>query len=411
MLMGSGAIIVLINLAGGWWFIRRFVLAPVEALTAATEGLGRGDLASRVNLAGERRDGAAGPAFRRHGRVPAAIRPAAARQRGLSPGAGGRRTRRNAHHRPWLPGPACNESYRRLLGLDAPTAMSLPCHAASFRREAPCPPTLVTCPLHEMRGRNEPVQDPAALHPAGRPELEVEVYAAPLHVRGKAGGTARGRVHPRPGAQVRWSHEQKLSELGKLAAGVAHEIHNPLASVKFALHAVRAALPATQAAEVAAPLAIVDEEIDSCINITERLLKLSVAPSAEPTLVDLKVAAGETLSLLRWEAESAGDRPADGPRPTAARRGQGRRDPHDRPQSRTERLPRDAQGRHAARDHPARGRPQIADRIPGHRCRHPDRGPTARYSIPSSAAGQTARTGTGLGLSISRSLVKRFTAS
>ena len=307
MLMGSGAIIVLINLAGGWWFIRRFVLAPVEALTAATEGLGRGDLASRVNLAGDDEMAQLGRHF---DAMAGCLQQSVQRLRdseaflqalvdavpdGIRIIDHGYRVR------------LCNESYRRLLGLDASTALSLPCHAASFRQEAPCPPTLVTCPLHEIRVRNEPVRTLQRFIRQDASELEVEVYAAPLHVR-EEGSEVRLVVESIRdlGAQVRWSHEQKLSELGKLAAGVAHEIHNPLASVKFALHAVRATLPATQAAEVAAPLAIVDEEIDRCINITERLLKLSVAPSAQPTLVDLKVAAGETLSLLRWEAESLG---------------------------------------------------------------------------------------------------------
>jgi signal transduction histidine kinase len=54
---------------------------------------------------------------------------------------------------------------------------------------------------------------------------------------------------------------------------------------------------------VARYLELVDREIDKCINVTERLLKLSAPPSVNPELVALDQVVTETLSLLRWEAE------------------------------------------------------------------------------------------------------------
>ncbi len=306
-LMGSGAVIVLLNLAGGWWFIHRFVLAPVEQLTAATESLGRGDLTRRVNIAGEDEMAQLGRNFdTMAGRLQNSVqglRDSESFLQALVDAVPDGIRIIDQGYRVRL----CNQSYRRLLGLDAAAALAMPCYTASFQRDEACPPTLFTCPLHELRLRDEPLR---TLHRFSREdgsELEVEVYAAPLRVR--EGGTEVRLVVESIrdlGAQVRWSHEQKLSELGKLAAGVAHEIHNPLASVRFALHAVRESLTADQAEAVAAPLAIVDEEIDRCINITERLLRLAVAPPAQPELVDIEVAATETLSLLRWEAEALG---------------------------------------------------------------------------------------------------------
>ena len=38
--------------------------------------------------------------------------------------------------------------------------------------------------------------------------------------------------------EVRFTHEQRLSELGRLAANVAHEIYNPLSSMKLALNSL-----------------------------------------------------------------------------------------------------------------------------------------------------------------------------
>jgi signal transduction histidine kinase len=49
-------------------------------------------------------------------------------------------------------------------------------------------------------------------------------------------------------------------------------------------------------------LQMVDGEIDRCIDVTERLLKLGITPQATAQLVAVNPAVVETLSLLAWEA-------------------------------------------------------------------------------------------------------------
>jgi signal transduction histidine kinase len=49
-------------------------------------------------------------------------------------------------------------------------------------------------------------------------------------------------------------------------------------------------------------LLMVDGEIDRCINVTERLLKLGMTPPATAQLVAVNPAVEDTLSLLAWEA-------------------------------------------------------------------------------------------------------------
>jgi methyl-accepting chemotaxis protein len=51
-LMGAGSTVVLITLFGGWWFMGQFVLKPVHKLLKAQQNFTRGDLSTRVNLAG-----------------------------------------------------------------------------------------------------------------------------------------------------------------------------------------------------------------------------------------------------------------------------------------------------------------------------------------------------------------------
>ncbi len=52
LLMGAGSLIVLLNLFGGWWFIRQQILKPVNVLTLTSEQLTRGDIGARVEMRG-----------------------------------------------------------------------------------------------------------------------------------------------------------------------------------------------------------------------------------------------------------------------------------------------------------------------------------------------------------------------
>jgi len=322
-LMGSGALIVLLNLAGGWWFIRRFVIAPVQALAGATDSLAQGDLGIRANIAGTDEIAQLGASFDRmaarledsnrslrdHDRflqslldaVPDGVRILDEDFRVL----------------------ACNRSYRLQAGLPLDGEVGEPCYALSFGRDAPCPPTLLTCPVHELRSQRTAVKTVQRHVARDGGERDVEIHAAPLQLL-RDGREQRLVVESLRdlATQIRYSHEQKLSELGKLAAGVAHEIHNPLASIRFALHAVDDAVQRGRTEEAIEHVRLIDHEIDKCINVTERLLKLSMVSAADGEIVDLNVAVSETLSLLHWEAEQRGvridfDLDPDGPRALA----------------------------------------------------------------------------------------------
>ncbi len=107
---------------------------------------------------------------------------------------------------------------------------------------------------------------------------------------------------------VSFSQGQRLAEVALLATGVAHEIHNPLTSIRIALHATQRITDSdpTLYATVRDYLHLVDQEIDRCIDVTSRLLKLGAPPPPSPQLIDVNQGAAETLSLLRWEAEERG---------------------------------------------------------------------------------------------------------
>jgi signal transduction histidine kinase len=135
-------------------------------------------------------------------------------------------------------------------------------------------------------------------------EIDVEVHAAPLI--GQEGELLVVESIRDLAADIRFSHEQKLSELGRLATGVAHEIRNPLASVRLALQGLlkRAEGGSMTAEEAVRYLMLVDGQIDKCIDVTDRLLKLSMHAGGRPQLLSVKPAIEETVSLLSYEAEA-----------------------------------------------------------------------------------------------------------
>ncbi len=305
LLMGSGAMVLLITLAGGWWFMRNMVLVPVRKLNVASQDLGRGDLDTRVDIAGHDELSRLGHTFNEMaGHLQHAMHEIEAReafQQALIDAIPDGIRVIDSQYRVV----AANRSYARQAGRPLGDTLTLPCHASSHGRDAPCPPTLVTCPVHELAQRDRALRYIDIHRPSDGGELDVEVYAAPMQIE-TASGEQRFIVESIRdlAEEVHYSHEQKLADIGQLAAGVAHEIRNPLSSLQMALSQLSEGdIPEERRKDY---LELVSREIDRCIDVNDRLLRLSALPPSHSELVDVNAAAEETLSLLNFEAEQRG---------------------------------------------------------------------------------------------------------
>lgn len=308
LLMGSGALIVLINIAGGWWFIRRYVIKPVDHLSDVSLRLARGDLDARITLPGEDELSALGDRFNRMAEsLQVKLRELREKEtfmQGLVDAIPDGIRVIDEDFKVIL----SNASYRQQLRYGEGARVPEHCYAATHGRDSPCPETLTLCPLKEVSATGEPLRVIHRHLCADAEALDVEIYAAPLQLQD--GETRRMVVESIRDLerQVRFSHEQRLSELGRLAAGVAHEIHNPLASVRMAIDAAKQAFasPSGDPRQVTENLELVDHELEKCSEVTERLLKLSMAPPSEPELVTVDKVLEETIKLLSWEGEHQG---------------------------------------------------------------------------------------------------------
>lgn len=307
MLSGVGAAVLILTLLGSWAFMRRFVIHPIDRLMAATRSLASGDLDARTDHSGS--DELA--------RLSGTFDMMAAR---LQQSVGNLQESEDFLQSliDKLPDGLrvidedytvvmANDAYCRQLAADHKSVVGRPCYAAHGRDE-PCPPTLITCPFHAMPDDNGPLK---CIHRHVRSdgsEFHVEIMAARLETSrdGKRRSLIVEEIRDLE-QRVRFSHEQRLAELGQLATGVAHEIHNPLASVRLGLHSFlkRIHEDDDDMAGARRYLKAVDGEVDKCIEVTQRLLSLSVPPSPHIQLVSFTKIVPEVVSLLIHEARKS----------------------------------------------------------------------------------------------------------
>jgi signal transduction histidine kinase len=310
-LAGMGGVLLLATLLGGAWFIHRYVLLPVARLADTSRALAAGHMESRSHLSGHDELADLGHTFDQMAEslqnlIRRTREQEAFLQALVDAIPDGIRVIDSENFRIVLD----NQAYRDQIGLmPGQSHTGTPCHLSSFGQDTPCPPSMVFCPLHEIGKNNQPCKSLMNFSRAEGGERQVEVFAAPL--RAQVEGVEKRFIveSSRDLAKLlKFSQEQKLAEMARLATGVAHEIHNPLASIRLALHAMLrtteedSAQNSAQSSVIREYLHMVDGEIDRCINVTERLLKLGMTPQATAQLVAVNPAVEDTLSLLAWEA-------------------------------------------------------------------------------------------------------------
>ena len=101
-------------------------------------------------------------------------------------------------------------------------------------------------------------------------------------------------------AEAKTAHAEKLSSVGLLAAGIAHEINNPLTGVLTFAHLVREKLPAGSAE--AEDMDIIIRETKRCAGIIRKLLDFAREKRPEVVRGDLNLVVRETIEFVEHQA-------------------------------------------------------------------------------------------------------------
>lgn len=307
LLITAGGFVVVLAILTIGWFMHRFVLAPVQQLVDASLALAEGALDTRVTITSQDELGVLGRVFNQMAdNLQDSLRKIkeqkAFLQSLIDAVPDGIRVINQDYEIV-----AANRAYRQQL--NGQQVLNLPCYASSHGRQQPCPPTLVTCPLHEINKNGQMLKTLTEHLRADGRYLQVEVCAAPMFVELNGQQEKLIVESIRDLTQtIQFSHEQKLSAIGKLAAGVAHEIYNPLSSIRLALQSTLRLLEAEDADvnSVHDYLKLVDSQIDECIYVTQRLLKLSLPSGERQQLVVMNDVVTETVALLAFEGKEYG---------------------------------------------------------------------------------------------------------
>ncbi len=109
-------------------------------------------------------------------------------------------------------------------------------------------------------------------------------------------------------AQERISQAEKLAAIGQLAAGVMHEINNPLATIAACAESLGLRLDDLRGAGVTVPpegdeyLKLIDNEVHRCKKIVDGLLDFSRPKPVTHEPVDVNAVIEQTLFLLKHHA-------------------------------------------------------------------------------------------------------------
>jgi two-component system NtrC family sensor kinase len=133
--------------------------------------------------------------------------------------------------------------------------------------------------------------------------LNVSVSSAVLYdVNGEAvGGVQTFRdITPEKKRQEMYCHTEKLAAIGQLAAGVAHEINNPLSNIVGYARMIK---PGATSEDINQRVEVIIEQARKCSEIVKGLLNYSRSSGAEPEEFVLSGLIEKVIAMVGYQAQ------------------------------------------------------------------------------------------------------------
>jgi hypothetical protein len=178
------------------------------------------------------------------------------------------------------------------------------CYRVFRNQDRPCG----ECPLRDALRRNEVCHQKAVIRIDGKNRY-FAITASPLAAaEGRAGDIiiVKRDVTLEKEFQEQYYHAEKMATIGLLAAGVAHEINNPLAAISGFTQGLKRRLPELEKLALNASLKedyreyleIIHKECQRCRDIVQSLLTFSPRKNPEYGRVDLNTLVENVMRLL-----------------------------------------------------------------------------------------------------------------
>lgn len=194
-----------------------------------------------------------------------------------------------------------NKAYKQQIG----NKKCEKCFASSHNRKTPCSYQEYHCPLHEIIN-NKHKNIRVVQQFANQPQKHLSINAAPLQYNGPTKYIIEAIRDLSD--DINFSHQQKLSSLGFLSTSIAHEIKNHLGALRIILERLidKFYTDKPDEAEDKKHIMLIYNELLSCIDVPERLLKLSRTVEDKKQEINCNNAIKDVLGLLDFEAKSKG---------------------------------------------------------------------------------------------------------
>ncbi|MCL4427809.1 MAG: PAS domain-containing protein [Deltaproteobacteria bacterium] len=193
------------------------------------------------------------------------------------------------------------------------------CYKVSHFRDEPCDPLLESCSIEEVIKKGKTVKVIHGHYGQQSREMAVEINSSPF-LDASTGKKYAVEVLRSLGngsnAHLKFNLSQRLSEVGLLAEGVAHEINNPLNNILASIDMIKMCAESSGLTQNAALANVMKEggcdikkyfdlmkqEIERCKDITKKLLILSSPVSNSTDIVSVNNSLEESLTLLSFTA-------------------------------------------------------------------------------------------------------------
>ncbi|GAB6065680.1 PAS domain-containing sensor histidine kinase [Aquifex pyrophilus] len=170
-----------------------------------------------------------------------------------------------------------------------------PCYLISHKRESPCEGECHPCPLKEIEKRKGAVNVIHTHYTHDNRETPVEICAFPINKGERILQIIKNIKNDKEKFYL-FSLSQKLSSIGFLALGIAHQINTPLATINLALDELERKLGKTEETET------IRNAVKTCKDTIDKLL-LFARKRQGSDLVDLKKAVEDVVELLKVYAK------------------------------------------------------------------------------------------------------------